>query len=76
MYQGIIVSIVRTHGYGFIENDVYDRVFFHQRWLRGVRFCDLKEGDTVSFDINTGPRGPRAFNLVITQTQVQQAVEV
>jgi cold shock CspA family protein len=76
MYHGIIASIIRTHGYGFIEHDVYDRVFFHQRLLRGVRFRDLKKGDTVNFDINFGPRVPRAFNLALVQIQTHPMIEI
>jgi CspA family cold shock protein len=63
MYKGIIKSIERSKGFGFIETDEEDRIFFHQRWLRKVRFKDLHEGVEVVFQIKQGPRGPRATNL-------------
>jgi len=30
-----------------------------------IKFKDLKEGDEVVFEVNEGPRGPRAFNVGI-----------
>lgn len=63
MIKGKIVAIERSHGFGFIETESGERVFFHQRWLRKVKFKDLREGDEVAFLVNRGPRGPRAFNL-------------
>ncbi len=63
MQKGKIKSIDRPKGFGFIETDEGAKVFFHQRWLRKVKFKDLNLGDEVVFEINPGPRGPRAFNL-------------
>ena len=63
MNKGTIASIDRSKGYGFIESDDGIRVFFHQRWLRKIKFKDLNEGDEVVFLINHGPRGIRAFNM-------------
>ncbi len=64
MCKGKIVEIERSKGYGFIETEEEEeRVFFHQRWLRKIRFRDLEVGDEVVFTINQGPRGPRAFNM-------------
>jgi len=64
MCKGKIVEIERSKGYGFIESDNGERIFFHQRWLKRIRFRDLKVGDEVAFTINQGPRGPRASNLI------------
>jgi len=63
MSKGIIESIERTKGYGFILSEDGDKIFFHQRWLRNLRFRDLREGDEVTFSINMGPRGMRAYHL-------------
>lgn len=63
MDRGKIKLIEKSQGYGFVETDAGVKVFFHQRWLRKVRFKDLKIGDEVVFSINEGPRGPRAFKL-------------
>ncbi len=51
-------------GFGFITPDGQDKdVFFHTSALNGVAFDDLREGDTVSFDIEQSDKGPRAVNV-------------
>lgn len=65
MHRGKITLIERPKGYGFIESDVGDRVFFHQRWLRKMKFRDLDVGSEVTFAINQGPRGLRAYNIAL-----------
>ena len=66
MARGKITLIERPKGFGFIETDVGLKVFFHQRWLKKLRFRDLKIGDEVVFAINRGPRGPRAYNISLS----------
>jgi CspA family cold shock protein len=69
MERGKIKTVDRPQGFGFIETDDGDKVFFHQRWLRKIKFRDLNEGDEVVFEIGRGPRGMRAFNLeLLTET--------
>lgn len=54
----------RDEGYGFIKPAEGDKdVFFHASALELVEFDDLQEGDTVSFDIEEGPKGPAAVNV-------------
>lgn len=54
----------RDEGYGFIKPTEGDKdVFFHASALELVAFDDLQEGDTVSFDIEEGPKGPAAVNV-------------
>ena len=54
----------RDEGYGFIKPEEGDKdVFFHASALELVAFDDLQEGDTVSFDIEEGPKGPAAVNV-------------
>jgi cold shock CspA family protein len=38
-------------------------VFFHQRWLRTIRFRDIKVGSIIEFDLERGYRGNKAFNM-------------
>lgn len=64
MIKGKIVVIERSKGYGFIEADDGSEIFFHQRWLRKIKFRELNIGDEVVFAVHTGPRGLRAYNLV------------
>jgi len=63
MYKGTVKSIDRSKGYGFIETDEGEKIFFHQRWLRKIKFRELNEGDEVVFSVNAGPRGARAYHI-------------
>ncbi|MDP3883074.1 MAG: cold shock domain-containing protein [Candidatus Staskawiczbacteria bacterium] len=51
-------------GFGFItrEGETKD-LFFHSNDLNGVSFDELKVGDTVSFDVEEGQKGPAAKNV-------------
>lgn len=61
---GTIARIVSDRGFGFITPaDGGDDLFFHARSLVSVEFDDLKEGETVSFDVENGPKGPAAANV-------------
>lgn len=61
--QGIIKKKT-DRGFGFIsrEGEAKD-LFFHSKDLQGVTFEELKEGDTVTFDIVDGDKGPAAQNV-------------
>ena len=67
MPQGTIKKIVLDRGFGFIAGQPED-VFFHHTSVVDNRFDDLKEGQTVEYEIaeNDGPRkgkGPRAASV-------------
>ena len=62
--QGTIKKIVTDKGFGFISQEGVEKdVFFHREKLNGVTFEDLKEGDTVSFEIEQGEKGPSAVDV-------------
>ena len=50
-------------GFGFIAAGDGSEYFFHQSACQGVRFDDLREGQTVTFTAGQGPKGPRAENV-------------
>jgi len=50
-------------GFGFIAAGDGVEYFFHQSAVQGSRYNDLREGQTVTFDIGQGPKGPRAENV-------------
>ena len=59
------IKTILAKGFGFIvrEGEAKD-LFFHSNEVRGnVAFGDLREGDTVSFEVVDGPKGPSAVNV-------------
>ena len=42
--------------------------FFHQSAVYGEGLDNLREGDSVEFDVGQGPKGPRAENVRRTST--------
>jgi cold shock protein len=51
-------------GYGFIsrQGEAKD-LFFHSKDLVGITFDEIQEGDTVTFEVAEGPKGPNAVNV-------------
>ncbi|MEX0917771.1 MAG: cold shock domain-containing protein [Candidatus Paceibacterota bacterium] len=63
MQKGTIARIT-DNGYGFIAREGEEKdLFFHSNELRDVNFDDLREGDTVEFEVGEGPKGPNAVNV-------------
>ncbi len=54
-------------GYGFIarEGEAKD-LFFHSNDLKDVTFDEIQIGDTVTFEIVDGDKGPSAKNVTRT----------
>ena len=53
-------------GFGFIATKDKD-VFVHISAVHAAGMDSLQEGDTVSFDMEDGPKGPSAVNLTVTE---------
>jgi cold shock protein len=62
MPQGRIKKLT-DKGFGFIQTDTGDDLFFHMSSLQGVRYEDLQEGQSVEYQAGTGPKGPRAESV-------------
>lgn len=63
--NGTIKKIVEGKDFGFIgrENGEKD-IFFHKEAVQApLTFAELKEGDTVTFDVVDAPKGPAAANV-------------
>lgn len=63
MYQGKVKWFSNEKGYGFIEANDGEDVFVHFTGIVGDGFKTLDEGDSVSFEITDGNRGPQAANV-------------
>ena len=61
METGTVKFFNATKGFGFITPDNGSKdVFVHLSALGGQ---SLREGDKVSFEIESGPKGPNAVNV-------------
>lgn len=58
------IKTLTDRGFGFIsrEGEAKD-LFFHSKDLNGVTFDELKQGDSVSFEVQEGQKGPNAVNV-------------
>jgi len=53
-----------TKGFGFIEREDKEKdVFVHVSAVRDAGMNGLEEGQTLTFDVEDGPKGPNATNL-------------
>lgn len=50
-------------GFGFITVEGSSDVFFHLSSCTDVPFDQLREGQTVQFEMGQGPKGPKAENV-------------
>ncbi len=63
--QGTIKKIIDQRGFGFIAVEGQsDDIFFHRSQVKGdIVFEQLKEGQTVTFDLEESQKGPQAVNV-------------
>ncbi|MEK7134013.1 MAG: cold shock domain-containing protein [Patescibacteria group bacterium] len=63
MQTGTIARLT-DKGFGFIKRDGQEKdLFFHSNELVGVRFDELREGDTLTFEVADSPKGPNAVKV-------------
>ena len=65
---GTIRTLRVDKGFGFIKGDGGKEFFFHKSAVYGEDIDNLREGDSVEFDVGEGPKGPRAENVRRTST--------
>ena len=64
MPEGKVKWFNDSKGFGVIEQDGGEDVFVHFSAIEGEGFKTLAEGESVSFDIQEGPKGLQAANVV------------
>ena len=65
MATGTVKWFNGDKGYGFIDTGGGQDLFFHMSNVEGGTYDDLQEGQRVSFNEGTGPKGPRAENVTV-----------
>ncbi|MBI3321691.1 MAG: cold shock domain-containing protein [Candidatus Omnitrophica bacterium] len=65
MARGTVKWFSDQKGYGFITpEDGSKDLFVHHTAIRGEGFKSLQEGQTVEFQVTSGPKGPQATEVV------------
>ena len=64
MTKGTVKWFNESKGFGFIAREDGEDVFVHHTAIQGNGFKTLAEGQAVSFDVDKGPKGLRAINVV------------
>ena len=61
--EGKVKWFNESKGFGFIEKSDGGDVFVHCSAIQAAGFKTLTEGQSVSFDVVQGPKGPAAENV-------------
>ncbi len=64
MARGKVKWFNNQKGYGFITPENGNDVFVHHTAIQGEGYRTLEEGQDVEFEIQKGPKGDQAVNVV------------
>jgi len=64
MARGTVKWFSDQKGYGFVTPENGKDVFVHHSAIKGEGYKSLTEGAQVEFDIEQGPKGEQATNVV------------
>ena len=67
MANGTVKWFNDAKGFGFITPDEGADLFVHHTAIVADGFRTLNEGDRVTFDAGSGPRGPQASNVRVVR---------
>lgn len=63
MAEGKVKWFNEAKGYGFISTENDGDIFVHYSSIEGNGYKTLAEGQAVSFEIEQGPKGPKAIHV-------------
>ena len=63
MAQGTVKWFNQKKGFGFIEQQDGEDLIVHYTQVEG----EIKDGDSVEFEVGEGPKGPNAINVSKTE---------
>jgi CspA family cold shock protein len=61
---GVVKWFNGSKGYGFIEREDGPDVFVHFSAIQADGYKNLNEGQQVEFEVEQGPKGPQAANVM------------
>ena len=64
MEKGTVKWFNNKKGYGFITSESGTDVFVHHSAIQGEGYKSLDEGQAVEFEVQQGPKGAQASNVV------------
>ncbi|MGO9378589.1 MAG: cold-shock protein [Dissulfurispiraceae bacterium] len=64
MALGKVKWFNEAKGFGFITGEDGSDLFVHYSSIQGNGFKSLVEGDSVSYETEKGPKGPKAINVI------------
>ena len=64
MAKGKVKWFSSQKGYGFITPESGSDVFVHHSSIQGEGYKSLDEGQEVEFEVQQGPKGEQAANVV------------
>ena len=58
-------------GFGFIVNQAGEDIFVHYKDIQGVGFKTLQEKEAVSFQLEQGPKGLKAQDVMRLEAEAE-----
>jgi len=72
MPKGTIKRLITDRGFGFIQIEQGEDLFFHRSELQGVEYDSIREGQEVEFEVGQGRSGrPQAVKVRLAQPKVE-----